>query len=157
MKTIKYQSSIDDDVKKNLNLRNADERQFDFLIMCYLNSPDGWAQEGYFFEQTDRDPTVYIRLSSKDTVRSECRLSKNLSCAEVGGSRMFINADRWFHGSAKSGHDLENYRQYVVSHEMGHILGKGHAECPKGGGPAPIMMQQTLGIGKCIPNTNVKA
>ena len=44
----------------------------------------------------------------------------------------------------------------MVSHEMGHILGKGHKNCKGLGYYAPIMLQQTLGIGKCIPNTNVK-
>ena len=39
---------------------------------------------------------------------------------------------------------------------MGHLLGKEHVKCPGKGHKAPIMLQQTLGIGKCIPNTNVK-
>jgi hypothetical protein len=44
----------------------------------------------------------------------------------------------------------------MVSHEMGHILGKEHVKCPGKGKKAPIMLQHTLGIGECIPNTDVK-
>lgn len=40
---------------------------------------------------------------------------------------------------------------------MGHILGYDHVKCPGKGHPAPIMMQQTLGIGECSPNTKLTA
>jgi hypothetical protein len=56
------------------------------------------------------------------------------------------------HGAPKSQLPLERYRQYMVSHEMGHALGHNHVKCP-GSGPVPVMVQQTLGIGTCTPNT----
>jgi hypothetical protein len=153
---ITFSSKIDDDVKKQWKIFNAGERQFDFLLMCYLNSPDGWSQKGYSFEAIDWSPKVEIRLSSSKTITEICGLPDKLSCAELGGSKIYLNADRWFNGAPKSGLDLENYRQYMISHEMGHILGHEHKSCPCPGCRAPIMMQQTLGIHKCIPNTNVK-
>jgi hypothetical protein len=156
MKHITYSTSVDEDVIKRYNLRNTDERQFDFYIMCYLNSPDGWSQDGYFFEPSPHG-TIKIRLSSTTTVNKECGFSgEKLSCAILGGTEMYLNAERWFHGSKKSKLGLHDYRQYMVSHEMGHILGKEHVECPGEGRKAPIMLQQTRGIGKCIPNTDVK-
>jgi len=149
--------SVDDDVKKKYKIYNAGERQIDLAIMAYLNSPDGWSQDGYSFEPADEvDAKVLIRLSSSDTIHKQCGFSNKLSCAELNGKHMYLNSERWFHGAPKSGLDLENYRQYMVSHEMGHILGKEHVKCPKKGSAAPIMLQQTLGIGECIPNTNVK-
>ena len=68
---------------------------------------------------------------------------------------MHINEQRWRHGAKRSGQTLDGYRQYVISHEMGHILGRDHVKCPVPGQPAPIMMQQTLGLHGCLPNTNV--
>jgi hypothetical protein len=149
MHRITYFASVDDGV-------SFDETEFRFLVMTYLHSPDGWVQEGYEFEEVPKSSAhVHIRLSSSKTVETVCGLSPNLSCAELGGRHMYLNATRWLHGAPKSKLDLENYRQYMVSHEMGHILGKGHTTCPKKGALAPIMIQQTLGLHGCRPNTNV--
>lgn len=68
---------------------------------------------------------------------------------------MYLNSMRWTRGSSKSGQSLESYRQYMVSHEMGHILGHEHAHCPGKDSPAPIMLQQTLGLKGCAPNTDI--
>jgi hypothetical protein len=157
MKLITYHAEIDPDVIKKYDIHNAGERQFDFYLIAYLNSPDGWSQDGYVFEPTDKVKAhVWIRLSMSKTITELCGLSPMLSCAVLGGRHMYLCAERWFNGSKKSGLSLENYRQYMVSHEIGHILGKNHVECPGKGHPAPVMLQQTLGIGKCIPNTDVK-
>jgi hypothetical protein len=150
-----FRTKIDSDVLEKYKIFNAGERQFDLEIYFYLNSPDGWSQDGYYFEQAEH-ADVLIRLSSSETILKECGLRGDLSCAVLGGHNIYLNSERWFHGSPASKLDLENYRQYMVSHEMGHILGKEHVSCPSKGKKAPIMLQQTLGIGKCIPNTNVK-
>jgi hypothetical protein len=150
-----FATKIDSDVLKKWNIHNPGERQFDLEIYFYLNSPDGWSQDGYYFEQST-NPDVLIRLSSPSTILKLCGLRDDLSCAVLGGHNIYLNSERWFNGAPKSGLDLENYRQYMVSHEMGHILGHEHIQCPGAGKKAPVMLQQTLGIGKCIPNTNVK-
>jgi hypothetical protein len=113
-------------------------------------------QKGYFFMPVPANGDVLIRLSSPETIQKVCG-DGSLSCAEMGGKRMYLNAHRWFHGASKSKLSLDNYRQYMVSHEIGHILGFDHEQCPCVGCPAPIMMQQTNGIGQCKPNTKVYA
>jgi hypothetical protein len=74
------------------------------------------------------------------------------SCRSTG--RAVINLDRWRlsappYVAAKV--PLRTYRQYVINHEVGHELGKSHQGCPKRGGPAPVMLQQTLTLRGCTP------
>lgn len=144
---------VDTDVQKKYDVRIP--VQIEFYIVAYLNDPDGWASKGYFFEPVSTNEDVLIRLVSPSTIEKHCGIPSNLSCAELGGRHMYLNAERWFHGAKPSKLSLEDYRQYLVSHEIGHILGFDHKQCPCPGCKAPVMMQQTLGIGKCIPNTKV--
>ena len=62
-----------------------------------------------------------------------------------------LNVRRWDHGAADFS-DLGTYRTYLVNHEVGHGLGRGHVGCPASGAPAPVMMQQTKSTGACVPN-----
>ena len=102
-----FKAKIDADVLEKYKIYNAGERQFDLEIYFYLNSPDGWSQDGYYFEQADH-PDVLIRLSSSETIFKECGLRGDLSCAVLGGHKMYLNSERWFHGSPASKLDLEN-------------------------------------------------
>jgi len=152
MTIIRYKFSIDDDVIKKYSIRLP--VQIAYYVMIYLNDPNGWSKKGFFFEESKSGHSIIIRMASAETIQRVCG-DGSLSCAELNGKRMYINADRWFHGSSHSRLSLEDYRQYLVSHEIGHILGHEHDRCKCKGCPAPIMMQQTNGIGKCSPNTEV--
>jgi hypothetical protein len=63
-----------------------------------------------------------------------------------------LNYMRWVEGAASYGDNLDSYRSYMVNHEVGHILGNRHSDCPVPGVLAPVMMQQTKGVGACLPN-----
>jgi hypothetical protein len=153
MKIIKYKVTVDLDVIKEYNIYIP--VQIGYYIGIYLNDPDGWSKHGYFFEPTETGESVHIRLSSPATIKKICGLPGNLSCAELNGRFIYLNSDRWFNGASASKLSLDNYRQYMVSHEIGHILGFEHEKCPCKNCPAPIMMQQTRGIGECKANTKV--
>ena len=122
MKYVPYKFSIDDEVVKQYKIKQP--ALVGFYISAYLNDPEGWSKYGYFFESVESDDNkVLIRMSSPKTIERICGLPNNLSCAELGGRFMYLNADRWFHGSSESKLPLEDYRQYMISHEIGHILG----------------------------------
>jgi len=144
---ITYGVVVDHDVDFSLKSFRED------VAIC-LADPNGWESKGYKFVEVKGRPHVMIHLSSLKGLK-DAGCDSNLSCAELGGHQMRINVQRWIHGAKASGQDLNGYRQYVISHEMGHILGRDHAKCPGKGLPAPIMIQQTLGLHGCLPNTNV--
>ena len=142
---VKYSTVVDKDVEYD-SLRFAQE------VDAYLADPDGWVSRGYTFVRS-RSPNVIVHLSSPAYLQTNGCRDGSLSCAEMNGRNMYLNAMRWTKGASKSKLELKAYRQYMVSHEMGHILGYDHVQCPGDKKPAPIMLQQTKGIGKCRPNT----
>lgn len=144
MKTVVYRTTVDSDV-------DYPSDQFAREVAIYLADPDGWSQ---FFSFVPGSHGKHIRLCRPTTVKMEGCKDDQLSCAVLGGTDIWLNSDRWMQGSKASRLSLDAYRQYVVTHEMGHSLGYDHVHCP-GSGPAPVMMQQTLGIGRCTPNTKL--
>jgi Protein of unknown function (DUF3152) len=150
MKTVYYITIVDPSVR-------YDTKKFGDEVDMYLSDPDGWESKGYRFVRVKKpsNNTVRIHLSTPNTCH-EMGCPKGLSCAELGGQIMRLNAMRWVKGAEKTKLDLDEYRQYVVSHEMGHILGFDHTHCPGAGQPVPVMVPQTkVGIGACIPNNKV--
>ncbi len=68
------------------------------------------------------------------------------------GDRAVINLARWATAVPHYDGDIATYRPYVVNHEVGHVLGNGHVDCPGAGQLAPVMLQQTLGLEGCVKN-----
>lgn len=131
-------------------------RAFGAAVARTLGDPRSWA---------GGDPTVLspagdlgsadfrVVLASPETTDVLCAplLTRGRVSCRNGGD-VVINAWRWVHGADGYGDDLRSYREYLVNHEVGHALGHGHAGCPAPGAPAPVMLQQTLGLQGCAPN-----
>ena len=133
---------------------DVDGAAFATMVMTTLNDPRGWSQEGHTFARTDgADHDVEVVLASPSTSERLCRplvTHGTLSCRS--GDQAVITLYRWVEGTEDYGDDLTGYRQYVVNHEVGHALGHGHVGCTRPGQPAPVMMQQTLGLEGCARN-----
>ncbi|GAA2352755.1 DUF3152 domain-containing protein [Nonomuraea africana] len=127
-----------------------DGEDFAASVHATLNDPRGWGR----FLRVDHGPVrLSVALTSPVTTNRECRPLRTggeLSC--WNGRRSVINALRWATGVEQYRGDLEGYRQYVINHEVGHGLGHHHVHCPGRGRPAPVMMQQSKSLQRCLPN-----
>lgn len=117
-----------------------------------LADPRGWTATGaHALARTADDGDIRILLTTPETTDQLCApldTRGRLSCRS--GELVVLNAWRWLNGAPAYAGDLRNYRRYLINHEVGHALGNGHVDCPGTGELAPVMMQQTLGVGDCI-------
>lgn len=132
----------------------GDADEFAAEVHATLSDSRGWATHGHVFRRIDG--TTYdfrVVLASPDLTDRLCapmQTEGSVSCRN--GNDVVLNALRWFSGAEAYGDDVASYRRYLVNHEVGHRLGHRHASCPGPGRLAPVMMQQTLGVGVCLPN-----
>lgn len=66
-------------------------------------------------------------------------------------AHVVLNYKLWMRGVPYFKGLLDQYREYMVNHEVGHALGHGHQYCSRKGAYAPVMQQQTLGLHGCQP------
>lgn len=132
---------------------DVDGPAFAAFVMDTLNDSRSWPHDGYSFARTDDDPDVTVMLASPDTSAELCRpLQTNGTLSCRNGGKVVLTYYRWVNGMDEYGEDRNGYRHYLVNHEVGHYVGHGHVGCPGRGEPAPVMMQQTLGLQGCAPN-----
>lgn len=123
-------------------------------ISGILNDPRGWTgHQGHSF-QLVKDPakaefTIY--LASPGRTQKMCPLDVKMTWSCRAGSNVLLNTDRWLY-MTPTYRDLTAYRAYMVNHEVGHFIGKGHVGCPGKGRNAPVMMQQSKRIDGCKAN-----
>jgi hypothetical protein len=131
---------------------DADVGEFARVVDETLNDPRGWSLDGRLrfvhlsgdaahadFEVVLASPAAVARANPVCSAVYSCRV----------GDDVLINDQRWQLGAAPYPLPLDQYRHYVVNHEVGHWLGLGHRSCPGDGAPAPVMMQESKGIGEC--------
>ena len=131
-----------------------DAAEFARTVEAILADPRGWAAGGYHLRRVPtRDADFSVVLASPaltDALCAPIQTNGLFSCAS--GNVAVLNYRRWAEGADAYGKQLDRYRTYVVNHEVGHILGHGHAWCPAAGAAAPVMVQQTKGVAPCRPN-----
>jgi hypothetical protein len=132
-----------------------DESCFAAAAIAILQDERGWGglEDLGFARVADDSFDFRLILASPRTTNSLCypaATGGKYSCRNR--DKVVINLVRWETGTDDFASDLPTYRRYLINHEVGHFLGKGHVDCPAPGAPAPVMMQQTKGVGACLPN-----
>ncbi|HEX8344444.1 MAG TPA: DUF3152 domain-containing protein [Actinoplanes sp.] len=120
-----------------------------------LSDRRGWtADDSVWFRRVGpgqrHDFTVY--LATPNTRDRLCGRGPDGYTSCRNGDRVVLNVARWVKGIPGYRFRIDDYRQYMINHEVGHRLGYGHELCPGAGRPAPVMQQQTLGLHGCSPN-----
>lgn len=114
----------------------------------------GWTVTGeHALARRETESDIRILLATPETADKLCLpldTGGRLSCRN--GDLVVLNAWRWLNGASTYDDNLVNYRRYLVNHEVGHALGNAHADCPGLDQLAPVMMQQTKGVGTCVAN-----
>lgn len=127
---------------------------FAATVMATLNDPRGWGGDGSLsFARTDGDAEIRVLLASPETVDDLCaplRTDGEVSCGRAGHAA--LNLRRWVEATDEYAQDKTLYRQYLVNHEVGHLLGHAHERCPGAGQVAPVMQQQSYRVAPCTPN-----
>ncbi len=127
---------------------------FAHTVMSTLNDPRGWGADGSItFARTDGDADLRVVLASPDLVDEMCAPLETVGKVSCGiKGHAVLNYLRWVEGSQAWGGDKVGYRQYLVNHEVGHVLGHRHEYCGGAGQVAPLMQQQTGPMAPCLPN-----
>lgn len=132
----------------------VDGARFARTVMATLNDPRGWGADGSVsFARTDGPAEFRVTLASPESVDDLCApLDTNgqVSCGRAGNA--VLNLRRWVLATQELAGDKVTYRQYLVNHEVGHLLGHGHEKCPAPGARAPLMQQQSYKAAPCVPN-----
>lgn len=145
---LRYQVAVEKDID------HLDVSGFADAVSTILGAPQGWTAGGDWRLQRvgpgeSHDFTLYlVTPGSRDAMCGDTP-DGYTSCRN--GDNVMINVSRWVHG-VPFYPSLSEYRDYAISHEVGHRLGHGHELCPGKGKKAPTMQQQTLGLHGCVAN-----
>lgn len=131
--------------------------EFAAEVTAALGGSGGWATGGQFRMRlvgaNERaDFTIY--LATPGTRDALCHDGPDLYTSCQDRDKVVINVRRWVRSVPDYGAPLATYRRYAINHETGHYLGYHHQLCPGPGRPAPIMLQQTLGLHGCTANAS---
>jgi hypothetical protein len=147
------------EVRYRVEIRTADPALQDAatVIEQVLSDPRGWVRAGFRLVRDDGTGTPFVVvLAEPDEVDQLCLPYDTFgmySCQN--GPVVALNADRWRTATPQWTGDLTTYRQMLVTHEVGHLLGQRHPprpQCPVSGEPALAMSQQSTELDGCLPN-----
>ncbi|HKN54482.1 MAG TPA: DUF3152 domain-containing protein [Amycolatopsis sp.] len=148
-KLARYRLAVETDIG------GVDPGEFADAVEAILDDPRGWTAGGEWRLQRVGPASGFdftIMLATPGTRDHLCGGTPDSYTSCRNGNSVVLNVARWSHAVPGYSASLAVYRQYMVTHEVGHRLGQGHQLCPGPGRMAPVMQQQTLGLHGCVPN-----
>ena len=144
------------EVAYRIERRVADDATagFEAVVEATLSDPRGWSRAGFRLVRGD-DARFLIVLAEGPEVDQLCLPHDTYGEYSCQRSEVVaLNAERWREATPKWTGDVATYRQMLVNHEVGHLLGQPHTrpQCPRPGQPAPLMAQQSTELDGCLPN-----
>lgn len=145
------------EVRYRIERRTVDQgtEGFEHVVRATLADPRGWTGGGFTLLEDTAAPYLVV-LAEGDEVDQLCApydTGGRYSCQN--GPVVALNADRWRTATPEWTGTLADYRQMLVNHEVGHLLGRHHPpppQCPVPGRPARVMSQQSTELDGCLPN-----
>ena len=124
-------------------------------VVATLSDARGWQRGDVRLVPDGQAPYVVV-LAEPDEAQQRCEpydVYRKYSCQN--GPTVVLNAERWRHATPQWTGTLAAYRQMLVNHEVGHLLGLHHPadpQCPRRGAVARVMAQQSTELNGCRPN-----
>ena len=135
---------------------DAATADLDAVVRSTLLDARGWQQAGFEFRIDERGAPYVVVLAEADEVDALCLPYDTAGLYSYqNGPVVALNADRWRTATPEWTGDLATYRQMLVNHEVGHLIGRHHPpepQCPEPGRPALVMAQQSTELDGCLPN-----
>ncbi len=123
-----------------------------YIARTALGDERGWRMGGHNrFREVSSGGDFQLILASPRAVNSASPVCDRPWSCRVG-DQILINDYRWRHGTEAWTGGLNDYRRYVILHEVGHWLGLGHRSFCGAGNKAAVMMQQSKSLEGCEAN-----
>lgn len=126
------------------------------FIQATLDDERGWAAFGrnaFRLVAASETPAFTITIAAPATVDALCgpdaKTDGLWSCFADGA--IVVNSDRW-HFMTPTFSDLDQYRAWLINHQVGRFLGQGTAYCGGEGQPSPVMAEQERILDRCVAN-----
>lgn len=132
-------------VPYRLERRSGDPATSDFeaVVRATLADARGWRQGGFDIHEDPAAPFTVVLAEPAEAQQLCLPLDVYSKYSCQNGPLVVLNADRWRTATPEWTADLASYRQMLVNHEFGHLLGRRHVPCGPPGKPAPVMCQQS--------------
>ncbi len=125
------------------------------VVKTTLTDARGWVRAGFRLIEDPRADYLVVLAESAEVDRMCLPYDTYGKYSCQNGPVVALNADRWRHATPEWTGDLATYRQMLVNHEVGHLLGQHHPpspQCPVAARPARVMSQQSTELNGCRPN-----